>query len=234
MLWTELIWLRIGSSDRTLLNTRTEFLAPKNIGKFLPCLATGSSFKDSVPWSQRMSSSIWIRCVGRQMVFSLSLSGVCIREYKMTLLKITVDMFKTTELSYFPSQPAGLRTPIYHSPSVITSLCSAGLPEITMNNVCKVESRTCGKQILNLNNTKEATNHLKAKSDSRSISFPATGSFNGTGRSVLGRRIWNGERSEAKPCAYERVGFNNEIVTVIRLSLRQKQTWRWFGHNSNG
>jgi len=26
-----------------------------------------------------------------------------------------------------------------------------------MNNACKVESRSCGKQILNLNNTKEAT-----------------------------------------------------------------------------
>lgn len=79
----------------------------------------------------------------------------------MTLLKITVDMFKTTELSYFPSHPAGLCTPIYHTPSVITSLCQAGWSEITMDNACKVESRSCGKQILNLNNTREATKHPK-------------------------------------------------------------------------
>jgi len=75
----------------------------------------------------------------------------------MTLLKITVDMFKTTELSHFSSRPTALCTPIYHTPSVITSFSQAGLPEITMNNACKVESRSCGKQILNLNNTKEAT-----------------------------------------------------------------------------
>jgi hypothetical protein len=30
-----------------------------------------------------------------------------------------------------------------------------------MDNACKVESRSCGKQILNLNNTREATKHLK-------------------------------------------------------------------------
>jgi hypothetical protein len=85
----------------------------------------------------------------------------------MTLLKITVDMFKTTELSHFSSRPTGLCTPIYHTPSVITSFSQAGLPEITMSNACKVESRSCGKQILNLNNTKEATKHLQAKSDSK-------------------------------------------------------------------
>jgi hypothetical protein len=79
----------------------------------------------------------------------------------MTLLKITVDMFKTTELSYFPSHPAGLRTPIYHTPSVITSLCYAGWSEITTDNARKVESRSCSKQILNLNSAREATKHFK-------------------------------------------------------------------------
>jgi hypothetical protein len=49
-----------------------------------------------------------------------------------------------------------------------------------MDNACKVESRTCGKQILNLNNTREATKYLKEESGSRSISFLAS-SMHGIG-----------------------------------------------------
>jgi hypothetical protein len=109
----------------------------------------------------------------------------------MTLLKITVDMFKTTELSHFSNRPTGLCTPIYHTPSVITSLSDAGLPEITMNNACKVESRSCGKQILNLNNTKKATSLLQAKADRKSISFPARSHlWNRKKRFQLGTTKW--------------------------------------------
>lgn len=89
----------------------------------------------------------------------------------MTLLKITVDMFKTTELSHFSSRPTALCTPMYHTPSVITSFSQAGLPEITMNNACKVESRSCGKQILNLNNTKEATKASSSKVGQQEYQF---------------------------------------------------------------
>jgi hypothetical protein len=45
VVWAGLIWLRIGTSGKALMNTVINFRIPLNVGKFLSCCTTGGFSK---------------------------------------------------------------------------------------------------------------------------------------------------------------------------------------------